>query len=245
MVALSNQPSNVSAENAPKAGYPSGVGKKFNIDGTVRDFPGNTIICHLDEGADLNSALMQLHSDLQASQLAPLYSLLPPPSWHMTVFEGVLDAMRGPEHWPSDLPNSVPLDECDRFFAEKLRTFDTQLDRPLTLDIVGWRPLVDGIGLHLVPAGSSEETVLRDLRNRLADLLRMRHTGHDDYAFHLSIAYLIRHPDRSQLNALSALLESSLRSFPKQVSFGAPEFCRFEDMFEFKRKFYLNSARSK
>ncbi|WP_245313504.1 DUF1868 domain-containing protein [Rhizobium sp. R635] len=35
----------------PSAGahpaYPTGVHTKFNLDGSVRAFPGNTIICHL------------------------------------------------------------------------------------------------------------------------------------------------------------------------------------------------------
>lgn len=235
----SDQTSGPSEKYAEALSYPSGVGKKFHINGSVRAFPGNTIICHLDQASELSGALLALYETLRAHRLSHLYSLLPPSSWHMTVFEGVVDAVRTSGHWPSDLAADAPLRECDESFEQKLAEFDLQLDPPFNLRISGWQPLVDGIGLRLEPSTPSEENNLRGLRDRLSDALKIRHPEHDSYVFHLSIAYLIRHPSPAQRNGLQDLLDAALERMPAAFRLGAPEFCRFDDMFEFRRLFYL------
>ncbi|MBB4293072.1 hypothetical protein GGE16_005157 [Rhizobium leguminosarum] len=232
-------------ERQPSAGaqgaFPTGVHTKFNVDGSVRPFPGNTIICHLAATSRLYAALSSLYGALEQSDLSELYSLLPPSSWHMTVFEGVCDQVRRPGFWPADLGLDAPLAECDGLFADKLSAFDRSCDPPYRLRIAGWQPLVNGIALRLAPTTSGEETRLRHLRDRLSDLLQLRHPGHEDYVFHLSIAYLIRYPNEEQQAALSALLFKLLSGLPAEFELGAPEFCRFDDMFAFRRQFFLQS----
>ncbi|MBX5041072.1 hypothetical protein HJB51_11510 [Rhizobium lentis] len=79
------------------------------------------------------------------------------------------------------------------------------------------------------------------MRDRLSDLLQLRHPGHEDYVFHLSIAYLIRYPDERQRAALAAQLFELLSGLSDEFELGAPEFCRFADMFAFHRQFFLRS----
>ncbi|RUM07810.1 DUF1868 domain-containing protein [Rhizobium chutanense] len=229
-------------ERQPSAGahpeFPTGVHTKFNVDGSVRAFPGNTIICHLAPTSRLYASLLRLYGVLERSDLCKLYSLLPPSSWHMTVFEGVCDQVRRPGFWPADLGLDAPLAECDALFAEKLSAFDLGSAPSYRLRIAGWQPLVNGIALRLAPE-SGEEACLRRVRDRLSDLLQLRHPGHEDYVFHISIAYLIRHPDEEQRAALSALLFELLSGLPDEFELGAPEFCRFADMFAFQRQFFL------
>lgn len=221
--------------------YPSGVGMKFNIDGSVRAFPGNTIICHLPQTSKLSAALLVLYEQLRSSTLAHLYTLLPPPSWHMTMFEGVLDALRSPGFWPDDIPVDAALGDCDQLFERKLAIFDLAGPPHFDLEIAGWQPLIDGIGLRLRATNEFEEDRMRRLRDRLSETLQIRHPQHDTYVFHLSIAYLIRHPTDFERNELSAMLNGVLSGMPSEFSLGAPEFCRFEDMFEFRRKLYLEN----
>ncbi|PDT02305.1 hypothetical protein CO666_21295 [Rhizobium chutanense] len=234
-------------ERQPSAGArpadPTGVHTKFNLDGSVRAFPGNTIICHLAPASRLYAALSSLYGALEISDLAGLYTLLPPSSWHMTVFEGVCDQVRQPGFWPDDLGLDVPLAECDALFADKLSAFDLGSAPSYRLRIAGWQPLVNGIALRLAPE-SAEEMRLRRVRDRLSELLQLRHPGHEDYVFHLSIAYLIRHPDEEQRAALSALLFELLSGLPDEFELGAPEFCRFADMFAFHRQFFLRRQQS-
>lgn len=225
----------------PREPYPSGVGLKFEVDGAVRPFAGNTIICHLNQTSPLQEPLKTLYAELETSRLAALYTLLPPSSWHMTVFEGICDQVRKPEYWPTGLPLDASLTECNTFFEKRLNDFDRDFKAPIRMSISSFRPLVDGISLKLTPIDAAEEIRLRVLRNRLADLLTLRPPGHDDYVFHLSIAYLIRHLTEDQEAELSALQARAFNAMPAEFELGAPEFCHFGDMFEFRRQFLLES----
>ncbi|RUM20430.1 DUF1868 domain-containing protein [Rhizobium vallis] len=219
--------------------YPNGVGTKFHADGSVKPFPGNTIICHLDPGSGLSSALLDLHKVLRTHRLSHLYTLLPPSSWHMTVFEGVVDARREPGYWPSDLPADAPLYDCNQHFERKIEHFNAPLDLPLEIDVNGWQPLVNGIALRLSPRAASQEVGIRSFRDALSRLLNIRHPEHATYEFHLSIAYLIRHPSETDRRELEGLLDNTTIKLPTQFELGAPEFCHFDDMFAFRRRFFL------
>ena len=90
--------------------YPRGVSSKFGVDGKVQHFPGNTIISHLSPSSDLYASMLVLHEKLLQSNLSSVITLLPPSSWHMTVFEGICDEVRKPGFWPSDLAVDAPLE---------------------------------------------------------------------------------------------------------------------------------------
>lgn len=157
----------------------------------------------------------------------------------MTVFEGVCDQVRKPDFWPTDLPDDAPLAECNDHFARKLSAFRTQTPSPFRLNVSGYTPRINGIGLHLEPENDAENRRLRDLRDRLAHLLQIRHPDHEAYGFHLSIAYFIRFPSADERDELDRLLFTHLQDLPKTFELGSPEFCYFDDMFEFRRQFFL------
>ena len=159
----------------------------------------------------------------------------------MTVFEGVVDAKREPGYWPSDLPADVPLDDCHQLFERKIEKFDASLDLPLEIDVKGWQPLVNGIALRLSPSTRSQEFRIRSFRDAMSRLLNICHPEHATYEFHLSIAYLIRHPSGNDRSELQVLLDNALARLPTRFELGAPEFCHFSDMFEFRRRFFVQA----
>lgn len=225
---------------AHKNKYPAGVGSKFAVDGGVLPFPGNTIIAHLSPSDPLCTSLMELHQKLSASPLSSIFTLLPPESWHMTIFEGVCDQVRYPGYWPNDLSMEAQLSECNNRFAKKLRSFELNDDETeFRLRIEGISPLKIGIGIHLEPETTPEDSKLRRIRGRLSELLQIRHPHHDHYELHLSLAYFIRHPTEEQEKELAHLLLGHLQYAPKRLVLGRPEFCIFENMFHFERQFYL------
>ena len=225
--------------------YPAGIPAKFDKHGKVQPFPGNTIVCHLSQSSELYSSLLLLHEKLRASHLSHLYTLLHPPSWHMTVFEGVCDAVRKPGYWPADLPPDAPLADCTAHFAQKLSAFDLRsCDPPYRMCVRGLDPLEVGIGLHLEFRDAEQEARFRGLRDRVSEVLELRHPGHESYGLHFSLAYLLRYPTDDQKDELSRLVLDHLRDAPTDFELAAPEFCTFEDMFAFKRLFYLKSQGS-
>jgi hypothetical protein len=205
----------------------------------VRPFPGNTIICHLPADSEFRASLETLYDALAQSEFAIFLALLPPASWHMTIFEGVCDQVREPGLWPLDLPLDATLAECNNLFDRKLVHFDLDCELPLRVRLSGIRPLRNGIALRLVPAQAAIETELRGLRDRLSRLLNIRHPHHETYEFHLSIAYAHRFLSATQQEELMRLIENVLPFANAEIILGAPEFCVFNDMFAFNRRFYL------
>ncbi|KAK3362273.1 RNA ligase/cyclic nucleotide phosphodiesterase [Lasiosphaeria hispida] len=225
--------------------YPLGVPSKFDPDGNVQPFAGNTIVAHLPPSDKLYNSLLSLHAKLAASSLAHLFALLPPPSWHMTVFEGVCDQVRMPGLWPSDLPLNAPLEQVTAHFAEKLAAFEfvdgEQL--PYRLTVTGFSPLFIGIGVSLRLRTPEEEAGFRGLRDRLSKTLLIRAPHHDNYGLHLSLAYFLRYPDEQQKAELLQLLTDHLNGgMAWEFELGAPEFCTYENMYRFDRLSYLGGA---
>ncbi|KAJ7610284.1 RNA ligase/cyclic nucleotide phosphodiesterase [Mycena polygramma] len=217
---------------------------KFDKEGNVQPFPGNTILGVLSPSSEpeLYNSLLALHEKFKDSYLSHLYVLLPPSSWHMTVFEGVCDRVRNFAAWPDDLPNDASLEECNSLYEKKLSSFDLRCDpAPSRFTITGFYPPYGIIGLRLQPNTTEEETRLRGLRDRLSNLLRIRAGNHNAYSFHITIAYLLRAPSKDQEKELTTLLTDHFEAMPKQFELGTPEFCTFEDMFTFKRLFYLKN----
>ncbi len=161
----------------------------------------------------------------------------------MTVFEGVVDKVRKPGLWPSNLAIDASVEECTTLFERELSTFDLQTPLPYHLTIKDVKPLLNGISLYIVPH-TTDNTALRGLRDRLSDLLRIRAKGHDTYRFHISIAYMLRFLTDDQNKELRAFILDCLNDVPKDFELGAPEFCIFEDMFAFERQMYLKDQES-
>ncbi|KAK3393492.1 RNA ligase/cyclic nucleotide phosphodiesterase [Podospora didyma] len=232
---------------AARPDYPIGVPSKFDPEGNVQPFPGNTIVAHLAPASPLYASMLDLYNKLASHPLSSLYALLPPPSWHMTVFEGVCDQVRGPGYWPRDLPPSdspsstTTLEACTALFAQKLADFDLQCDPPFRLTVTGFTSLAVGIGVRLQLRTPKEEARFRGLRDRLAEVLQIRHPHHDNYLLHLSMTYFVRYPTPEQAAELTALLAEHFEGMPKEFELGAPEFCTFENMFKFDRSFYLKN----
>lgn len=221
------------------AGAAKWTGKKFDSKGQVRSFPGNTIICHLPQDSELHKALLPIHEMLQNSIFTKLYALLPPSSWHMTIFEGVCDQTRNADVWPKDLPLDAPLASCHDLFGDKLSKFDLDIHPPFHLAVTGLVMSKGGIRLDLAPIEDAEEKRLRGIRDRLSELLQIRAKGHDTYVFHLALAYRFLPISQKDEEALLALLQESYMSIPHDFKLGAPEFCHFDDMFAFHRHFFL------
>lgn len=172
-------------------------------------------------------------------------ALLPPSSWHMTIIEGVTDVYREEALWPP-LKNTVPVQDYTAEVSAKLKQLDQSLvEEGLTaaycMRVDGFQPLTAGIALRLEATSSDEDTRVRRLRDRIADeALGFRMPGHDNYEFHVSIAYLLQHLSDSEQTALGTELEGCLHGF-RQLEFGldSAEFCVFDDMFAFHRQSFI------
>ena len=242
-------PAMAAARRAPSEGAedPPSVGIKFGRDGHVLPFPGNTVICHLPQQGESTAcfnALLDIYREAPAHAFMRKVTMLPPSSYHMTVFGAAADSDRRPGLWPSGLPLDAPIAACHRAVAERLQAFKLNCTLPLRLRVdlsdvdENHRPL----RLRLLPVDEAENAKLRGLRDRLSAALSIRQEDHDDYGFHITLGYLIRWLSPEE----HVTFRNELRRWRNMVAaqcpvieLGAPEFCTFDDMFAFHRQFYL------
>ncbi|KAK0940844.1 hypothetical protein LTR48_002563 [Friedmanniomyces endolithicus] len=224
----------------PHHQYPRWIGHKFNPDGQIMPYPGNTVLSPLDPASALHRSLQGLLNDLQQQDFASLYTFLSPSSWHMTTYEGISDQIRLRNSWPADLPANSSLKACHAYVATRLADFKHGLGADIQMEVAGFESLAEGIALKLVPANSGGERALRDLRDRLSQRLGMRHPGHDNYSFHMGLAYLLRHLSEGEEANIAKFLRGWHAKLPQSFELAVPEYCVYDDMLSFRRMFYLD-----
>lgn len=226
------------------AAAPGPFGPKFHADGRVRRYPGNTVVCHLPRPGAASDAVARVVDRLAAAPYAADLTLLPPSSWHMTVFEGVLDAVRTAPRWPAELAADAPLEACHDLFLARLAGFDPG-------DATRFRLRAEAVDVDpggtcmilLVPDGPAERQRLGMLRDRLSERLGIRGRNHAGYVFHVTLAYRVRDTGvvgRDDLARLAAELGRLARELLPSIELGPAEFCVFDDMFGFRPRLFLD-----
>jgi hypothetical protein len=186
--------------------------------------------------------LDKLYGRLLDAEVAQIYTLLPPSSWHMTVFDGVCDGNRNGERWPGDLDREAPLLEINQTFEARLKAGRFGPGLSFAMRVRRLRPLMNVIAIELEPADEGEERAVRALRQRLAATLSFDRSAPDTYTFHITLAYFLRFPDASEKARLESLMTDEIQDMAKSLDpfrVGPPEFCHFNDMFAFSRRLYL------
>lgn len=213
--------------------YTRHVGVKFHEDRSARVFPGNTIICPVAAPSQSMQVLKQIYDDLQQQPWAGKFALLPPSSYHMTLFEGVCDQVRDAEHWVRGLPLDAPLAVVDDYLSRQWQTLPE-----FSAPDMRFKRLEYGefITILLEPVNETVEQKLRQARDVLAEALQIRFPGHETYRFHLSLAYgiiPINVDDRKQMDRWVERWEPVLRDALNPVELLPPALCFFEDMTHF------------
>lgn len=209
------------------------IGKKFNADGTVRRFPGNTIISPVHQDCALFPHFLHIRQLLQNSPAAPCVTLLPLSSIHMTVIEGVCDQVRLPDHWTSLLPLDCPLSETDALFEARFAGLPPLGPVALRMTHVVF---TGAILLRMEPVTQADADRLRRYRNDASAALGLRFPNHDRYRFHITLGYFTKEPTPQEEQALHAFLEQADRYIAQheiRLQAAPPQLTFFDDMFRF------------
>lgn len=229
--------------DAARPASPPDVGSKFYADGRVHAFPGNTVICHLpQQGSDAAcfNALMDVYRDAPRHRFVRKVALLPPSSYHMTVFGGANDRPRLRQSWPADLPLDMPMAECDRITTDRLRQAGIRCALPIRMrvdpsqDPTNGRPLT----MRLLPLDDGEAVKLATVRREIARATRIPLPEPDTYRFHISIGYSIAWLTAAENVEFVSVFNRWSREIAAHapvIALGAPEFCVFQDMYAFHR----------
>ncbi|MCL6285461.1 DUF1868 domain-containing protein [Ruegeria sp. 2012CJ41-6] len=205
---------------------------KFDDAGRVRVTPGLTTLCHIDRGSAAHAALGRIAAALRTGPHAHAFAFLPPDSFHMTLFDGVIDYRRDGVHWPEYLPSDAPIAQVEADWRARLQDF--HLPQRFEIDVNG---VVGGYTCPVSGADAEHERQLRECRDQLAERLQLRRANHDSYGFHITLAYQVQwlDPQAGQdVVALSDQLFADHGDALRRVEIGPVEFCRFENMYHFE-----------
>jgi hypothetical protein len=226
---------------------PRDVDRKFYADGRVHPFAGNTVVCHLDQQGENSgpfNALLDIYRDIPGHRFARKITLLPPSSYHMTIFGGANDPDRKLGLWPKDIALDTPIDECSRILGDKLRAANVSGITPIRMRVKLEEPSADEnpLTIRLLPLDEGENRKLRALRDTLSTLFGIRAPNHEGYSFHITMAYLIQNltaMERREFRLQLAKWHSEVARRCPVITLGKPEYCTLTDMFAFHRQFYV------
>jgi hypothetical protein len=222
------------------------VGEKFHEDGSVRSYPGVTVISFADPPSAIYQAGVQLQTELAALPYGHKFALLPPSSFHMTVFSLICDQRRSKDEWSSRLPLDVPLAEADQFFLDAVLPIAPPPHFRMVMTFIGgW-----GMSFRLSPADEKTYFALRTYREQLSRATGVRYLDHATYEYHLTLAYGLRTLTEAEYEHyldFRTRRGDPLRSEIGVFVTGTPLLTYFEDMFAFvpaDQRFTLPSRRT-
>ena len=207
------------------------LGRRYDTAGTFRTERGNTIVCHLIEGSESASAILDARARFQAMPGAEKLAFTAASSLHMTLFQGIIETRRAPSYWPADVPLETPIDDMTAILMDRLALFAP--GENFSVEVKHATPN----GLTLDGVTERDRSVLKDWRNRFADLLGYRHPDHDAYVLHITFAYMIDRFDDATMAAWVPFLEevaNDIRRRSPVLALRAPAFCAFDDMNHFE-----------
>lgn len=211
---------------------PAHLGRRYDTAGVFLPEPGNTVVCHLATGSETEAVLVEARERYLAMPGAARHlAFTPVSSLHMTLFQGILEGRRAQPYWPADVAPDTSIEDMTRLFLERLPA--------LTGGPAFKVKVTDALptGLKCEGATDADRQALGDWRNAFADILGYRHPDHEDYVFHITLAYVIERFDDAALPAWQAMLDGVVCDIDARapvLDLRAPAFCSFADMNHFE-----------
>ncbi len=203
------------------------LGQRFDATGRFLTEHGNTVVAQVAPGSATEAALITLRDALQALPQAAHFTFTTVASYHMTVFEGVVDTRRTEAFWPEGLPLDAGIDEMTARMIDRLTGW--QAPARFSMRITEVTPF----GLRLTGATDEDEVNARAWRDSLSRALGLRTPRHDSYGFHTTLAYVMTPLPADALPGLRAAMDdltARMQAAVPVLDLDRPAFCRFSDM---------------
>jgi hypothetical protein len=207
-------------------------GGKFTPDGAVQQWPGNTFICHIDRRSHAFEAIRALQEEVKMSVFNRFFTFLPPPSFHMTVYQGLSPDTKPGSGWPADIPEGLPREEVNALLLERLNRVALPASYKIKVD-----GLFAGYSLTVSGADEGQERALRQTRIALRHATGISFKDFDSYVFHITMAYLIDWLSEGTAKELADYSSEIGRQFLSgiaSIALGPVEFCNFDTMHNFE-----------
>ena len=209
------------------------LGTRYDAAGNFLPEPGNTVVCHLVSGSATERALASARARYQAMPDAGKLAFTPVNSYHMTLFQGIIEGRRKLPYWPSDMAPDAPIEAMTAHYLKRLSGFKPAA--PFAVELIEALPT----GLIVAGATAADRHEMGEWRNRFAEAFGYRHPDHDSYEFHITMAYMIDWLDDAAIPAWTAMLNdvaAEIRAAAPVPELRAPAFCSFADMNWFEQR---------
>lgn len=213
--------------------YGKEIGRKFYEDGSVRRYPGNTVVANLTPLSPEFQVMTYLRSLIIGAGFDKTMILLPECSYHMTVIRGVNDQVRTDDYWPKTLPKDSPMDKVDDYMTAAIGSVEMPKKIRMKFDRV--RFSATAMLVTLLPADDTENRILRDYRDKVANAIGLFLPKHDEYRFHITLAYTRIIPEGDgdkRMKELIAQMDTYLAAQP-EFEIKSPFIAYYDDMLEF------------
>ena len=210
------------------------IGKKFYPDGRVRRYPGNTVVADVTAESPAFAVMANLRKLLVESPLADYYIPMPEDSYHMTVIRGLNDQVRTDAYWPSCLPKDLPMEKVDDHVSAAIARAGIPDGVQMILKNIKFGSVC--VLAELAPANEEAKKILLDFRDRAADEIRHRLPKHENYVFHITLAYTRIQPStEKELREKEILISKMNDLIGDGVEFttSKPYMAYFDDMLYF------------
>ena len=205
---------------------------KFDDKGNPLPYPGCTIICNIPLNTHLSDQIISFQKNLEKFNPEKTYSYLPSSSFHMTLFDCCNLNTKNTKYWPTDIDPDMDYKDIAIELNKRIQNYIFPEELNLKLKM-----FFGGYSIVLEPFSEKDEKILRNCRDELSSLLKIKFENHQRYTFHITLAYILRELNKNEIKSLiefnKKLFFDFSKKFPK-ITLTKPEMCTFEDMLEFK-----------
>ena len=210
----------------------TGVDNKFDDKGSPLNFPGCSIICNIPSNSNLSNEITNFQKKLKNFNPRENYSYLPASSFHMTLFDCCNLNTENTKYWPDDIDKNLDYKVVATELNKRIENYIFPEELNLKLKM-----FYGGYSVVLEPFSDKDEKILRDCRDELSKLLKIKFENHLRYTFHITLAYILRKLKEGEIKKLlefnKDLFQEFDKKFPKIVLY-KPEMSIFKNMLEFK-----------
>ena len=205
---------------------------KFDDKGNPLPYPGCTIICNIPLNTYLSDQIISYQKKIEKFNPEKTYFYLPSSSFHMTLFDCCNLNTKNTKYWPTDIDPDMDYKDIAIELNKRIQNYIFPEELNLKLKM-----FFGGYSIVLEPFSEKDEKILRNCRDELSSLLKIKFENHQRYTFHITLAYILRELNKNEIKSLiefnKQLSFDFSKKFPK-ITLTKPEMCTFEDMLEFK-----------
>ena len=205
---------------------------KFDDKGNPLPYPGCTIICNIPLNTHLSDQIISFQKNLEKFNPEKTYFYLPSSSFHMTLFDCCNLNTKNTKYWPTDIDPDMDYKNIAIELNKRIQNYIFPEELNLKLKI-----FFGGYSIVLEPFSEKDEKILRNCRDELSSLLKIKFENHQRYTFHITLAYILRELKEDEIKKLLEFNKNLFQEFDKEVPkiiLNKPEMSIFDNMLEFK-----------